>query len=569
MSAILEVVGLCLKLEGNSPKTLVSDLSFSLEEGKILGIVGESGSGKSLTALSITRLLPENISISSGKVLFNNSGDIVELSSPEIKNIRRFRGKSIAMIFQEPMTSLNPSMRCGKQIEEAIQAHRKINSRDLKDKVISLLKEVDLPRPEILYTSYPHQLSGGQRQRLMIAMALSADPKVLIADEPTTALDVTVQKNIILLLKSLKENRGLSIIFISHDLRLIREISDHVLVMRNGKVSEYAPAEKLFSNPESSYTRGLIACQPPLDNKPDRLLTIADFETNEGKTNAGCIKKDRKTIDYSLPPILKIENLSVLYNVSGGFLSTKKSVFKAVNNVSLEVYPGETLGLVGESGCGKTTIGKAVLKLIKNQHGSIFFRGEKITSLTGIKLEHFRKSVQVVFQDPFSSLNPRQTVHGMLNEALQVHKPELNSENRRLKIAELLISVGLKEDDMYKYPHQFSGGQRQRISIARSLTPEPKLLVLDESVSALDVSVQAQVLNLLNDLKEKYGLSYLFISHDLSVVKYMSDRIVVMREGVIEETGEPQQIFNKPEKEYTRLLISSIPGYQYSSASTS
>ncbi len=567
MAVLLEVTGLCLALGGNSPKTLVNNISFTLGEGKVLGIVGESGSGKSLTALSITRLLPENITMASGKIVFYNLGEAVELSSPEIKDIRNYRGKSIAMIFQEPMTSLNPSMRCGRQIEEAILAHRKTKPAALKEKVISLLHEVNLPRPEILYDSYPHQLSGGQRQRLMIAMALSADPSVLIADEPTTALDVTVQKNIILLLQKLKESRGLSIIFISHDLRLIREIADDVLVMRKGEISEYAEAGKLFAEPSSAYTKGLIACQPPLDHKPERLLTIRDFEMAKGELP----REERKSneIDYSQEPILRIENLSVNYSVPGGLFSKRAGSFKAVDKVSLEIYPGETLGLVGESGCGKTTIGKTILKLIQANEGDIYFRGMRIGSLRSKALRTFRKSVQVVFQDPFSSLNPRQTIQSMLNEALEVHKPGLDLRGRRDRIAELLINVGLTEDDVYKYPHQFSGGQRQRISIARSLAPEPEFLVLDESVSALDVSVQAQVLNLLNDLKEKYGLSYLFISHDLSVVKYMSDRIVVMHAGIIEESGDPEKIFHHPEKEYTRSLISAIPGYQYSSASTS
>lgn len=567
MSAILQVIDLSLKLTGKYSKTLVNSINFSLEQGKVLGIVGESGSGKSLTSLAITGLLPENIIISSGKILFDDHGESIELNTLSSKIMRNHRGKNISMIFQEPMTSLNPAMKCGRQIEEAIQAHKKVNSSDLKKKVISLMEEVSLPRPEILYNSYPHQLSGGQRQRLMIAMALSSDPRILIADEPTTALDVTVQKNIIKVLRNLQISRGLSIIFISHDLRLMREIADSILVMRNGEVMEFAETEMLFTQPKSPYTRGLIACQPPLAGIKRRLLTIKDFEALDGETIPKEIKKHE--IDYTQTPILKIENLSVNYKIHGGFFSSGNKIYKAVDNVSLEIFPGETLGLVGESGCGKTTLGKTILKLIQSQEGSIFFRGDKINSLKGKKLKNFRRSVQVVFQDPFSSLNPRQTVQGMLSEALIVHQPELNRLQRNEKIIELLFSVGLEEADMYKYPHQFSGGQRQRISIARSLTTKPELLVLDESVSALDVSIQAQVLNLLNDLKEKFGLSYLFISHDLSVVKYMSDRIMVMRAGIIEESGDAQQIFNNPQKEYTKLLITSVPGYQYSSASTS
>jgi peptide/nickel transport system ATP-binding protein len=567
MPVILRVSDLCLELSGNPPKNLVRNISFSLNKGEILGIVGESGSGKSLTALSITRLLPENISISSGRIDFFPTKVAVELSSASLKDIRKYRGKSISMIFQEPMTSLNPSMTCGRQIEEAILAHVKMNRHGLKKKVISLMNEVSLPRPESLYNSYPHQLSGGQRQRLMIAIALSSDPSVLIADEPTTALDVTVQKNIILLLQKLKETRGLSIIFISHDLRLIHEIADNILVMRNGLMEEYATSAEIFEKPSSAYTRGLIACQPPLGEKPERLLTIRDFEENEGKPPPRIRK--RNPIDYTQEPILRINNLSVTYSIPGGFFSSRREVFKAVDNISLEVFNGETLGLVGESGCGKTTVGKTILKLLQSQEGEVYFRGENISLLKGKKLGDFRKSVQVVFQDPFSSLNPRQTVEGMLNEALQFHKPGLKAEERKRKIEKLLLSVGLTESDRYKYPHQFSGGQRQRISIARSLTTDPEFLVLDESVSALDVSVQAQVLNLLNDLKDEFGLSYLFISHDLSVVKYMSDRIVVMRAGIIEETGDPQKIFTNPSKEYTRHLIAAIPGYQNSSASTS
>lgn len=567
MATVLKVTGLSLELQGFPPKKLVNNISFTLGEAGVLGIVGESGSGKSLTALSITQLLPDNIRISSGETDFFINGQTIRLSSPEIKNIREYRGKNIAMIFQEPMTSLNPSMRCGRQIEEAILAHSKMKTHALKEKVLSLLREVQLPRPESTYRSYPHQLSGGQRQRLMIAMALSSDPRILIADEPTTALDVTVQKNIISLLRKLRETRGLSIIFISHDLRLVSEIADDVLVMRNGEVCEYGTVEQIFNNPSMAYTRGLLACQPPLDTKPARLLTISDFES--GNTPLVPLLNVKKTVDKNPGPLLKIENLSVSYNLPGGFFPSEKTSFKAVDDVSLEVYPGETLGLVGESGCGKTTLGKTILKLIENQDGSIFFRGSNLSSLKGRKLTDFRKSVQVVFQDPFSSLNPRQTVYEMLNEAICFHFRSMTSKQRKLRIAELLVNVGLNGDDMYKYPHQFSGGQRQRICIARSLSPGPELLVLDESVSALDVSIQAQVLNLLNDLKQEFGLSYLFISHDLSVVKFMSDRIVVMRNGRIEESGDPVEIFTNPSKEYTRDLISAIPGYQYSSESTS
>jgi peptide/nickel transport system ATP-binding protein len=567
MTAILEVKDLCLQLGKDPHLVLVSYVSFSLEKGKVLGIVGESGSGKSLTALSLLQLLPPEISISSGEIIFIEKGNNISLNTATGKELRRIRGGKISMIFQEPMSSLNPSMTCGKQVEEAITAHGGMRGKALRQKVISLMKEVNLPRPESLYLSYPHQLSGGQRQRLMIAMALSSDPEVLIADEPTTALDVTVQKNIIALLRELRNSRGLSVIFISHDLRLVHEIADDILVMRRGKTEEYAQAKELFENPVSPYTKGLIACQPPLTGKPFRLLTISDFES--GIVRDMEKKMARPDIDRTTTPVIRIENLSISYHLPGGFLSSGQARVKAVKDVSFEVYKGETLGLVGESGCGKTTVGKAILKLIDTGEGNIYFRGEKISSLKGKRLKEFRSSVQVVFQDPFSSLNPKQTVFSAIDEVLKVHFPGLGRTGRRERTAELLLNVGLSESDMFKYPHQFSGGQRQRISIARSLATEPAFIVLDESVSALDVSVQAQVLNLLNDLKDRFDLSFLFISHDLSVVKYMSDRMIVMQDGMIEESGDPADIFEKPVSAYTQGLIAAIPGNQYSTSSTS
>lgn len=566
MPAILDVKDLSLSLIGNRSKTLVNSLNFSLEKGETLGIVGESGSGKSLTALSLIRLLPPEIVISSGEILIPDGDRIINLVKADRKSMLSVRGRKIAMIFQEPMTSLNPSMKCGRQVEEVIRLHKTSGPLKPSLKVIELLNEVNLPRPEEIYHSYPHQLSGGQRQRLMIAMALAADPGILIADEPTTALDVTVQKSIIKLLLQLKMSRHLAILFISHDLRLVREISDRIMVMRQGLICEIASPTILFNTPKSSYTKGLIACQPPLDKKPLRLLTINEIEKGYTPPN---INLPPREIDYNTVPLLRIENLTIHYPIPGSVISNKRKTITAVETIDLTLYSGETLGLVGESGCGKTSIGKAILKLLTYQQGSIYFRGVNIKSLKGHNLKEYRSSVQVVFQDPFSSLNPKRTVQQMLEEALRVHKPKFTSRKRNSRISELLSVTGLEESDRNKYPHQFSGGQRQRLCIARSLVPEPVFLILDESVSALDVSVQAQILNLLNDLKQTHGLSYLFISHDLSVVRYMSDRIMVMKSGKIEEEGNPDKIFHSPLKEYTRVLISSIPGYQYSSASTS
>lgn len=563
MPVILEIKDLSLRLHGNSQQVLIDRISFQLNKGRVLGIVGESGSGKSLTALSIISLLPENIDRNNGEVLFHEENKITNLLLLEEKYIRRYRGRKISMIFQEPMTSLNPSMRCGKQVEEGIRAHYKITRREVREKVLNLFNEVQLPRPIELYNKYPHQLSGGQRQRLMIAIALCADPEIIIADEPTTALDVTVQKNIIDLLLNLRTKRDLSVIFISHDLRLICNIADDVMVMRKGRIIEAGPMQKIFYHPETPYSKGLIACQPPLNYKPARLLTIQDFEN--GNITAGSDHfREIPDIPFHDKPLLSIKNLVVQYFLPGGIFKGAGKKFKAVSHVSFDVYQGETLGLVGESGCGKTTIGKAILRLIQFNEGEIFYKGLNIHSLDRKELRAFRKNVQVVFQDPFSSLNPRHTVLEMLDESVKFHFPGLLPDQRLERITGLLNKVGLYDSDLYKYPHQFSGGQRQRISIARALTPEPEFLILDESVSSLDVSVQAQVLNLLNDLKASFSLTYIFISHDLAVVNYMATRVAVMYEGKIEETGKPDLIFHSPSSEYTRTLIEAMPGYQNS-----
>lgn len=459
------------------------------------------------------------------------------------------------MIFQEPMSSLNPSMTCGHQLDEVLKKHTKLKSSERRKRILALFEEVRLPRIAEMYKAYPHQLSGGQRQRVMIAMALIAEPSLIIADEPTTALDVRVQKNIIELLKELQRSRNLTIIFISHDLRLMKEMADRIIIMRNGEVIEKNSRQKFFQNPVEAYSKGLLACIPPLDSKPVRLLTIEDYEKGflTSPDNSLSQVPDYKEV------ILTVQNLEVHFRQPDRWFRASQNALRAVDKVSFEVYKGETLGLVGESGCGKTSLGKALLKLIETKKGDVFYKGQLINRLKGRELKQFRKNVQVVFQDPYATLNPKMKVEQALNEVLKVHFPEKNRSQRMARILQLLELTGLQESDIKKYPHQFSGGQRQRIGIARALAVEPELLILDESVSALDVSVQAQILNLLNNLKENLGLSYIFISHDLAVVKYMSDRILIMKDGKIVESGDSDTIYRNPKTEYSRELISAIP----------
>ena len=534
----------------------VKGVSFNLNKGETIGIVGESGSGKSVTALALMRLLNENDAVIGGQVLLNGTS-LFKL--PE-QGMRRIRGHQMAMIFQEPMTSLNPVLTCGYQITEAIRLHLGSSKAEAKQKTIALFKEVQLPRPEAIFDSYPHQISGGQKQRVMIAMALCCNPEILIADEPTTALDVTVQQTIIELLLKLKAGRNMSLIFISHDLGVISEIV------------EEAPVKLLFSHPKHPYTKGLLACRPSPDYHLKKLPVIADFLDAETKKTVSIEKiregylyktdeiQERKNRLYNQQPLLKINGLNTWFPVGRNFFGKSKEVVKAVNQVSFDVYPGETLGLVGESGCGKTTLGRSILRLIEPTSGSINFENIDLRGLKKNDLREIRKDIQIIFQDPYSSLNPRLTVGDSLMEPLQVHQFYANDAKRKKKVLELLERVNLLPEHFNRYPHEFSGGQRQRIVIARALALQPKFIICDESVSALDVSVQAQVLNLIRELQQEFNLTYIFISHDLAVIKHISDRMMVMSKGEIVEMGDPDEIYYHPKMEYTKKLIASIPG---------
>ena len=551
----------------------VKEVSFTLEPGKVLGIVGESGSGKSVTSLALMRLLDEEKAKVTGSILLNDK-ELLELPEAEM---RSFRGNRIGMIFQEPMTSLNPVLTCGYQVAEAIQLHLKVGRKEARTKTIKLFEEVQLPRPEAIFNSFPHQISGGQKQRVMIAMALSCNPEILIADEPTTALDVTVQKSILELLLRIKNERNSSLIFISHDLGVIREIADEVIVMYKGKIVEQAAAETIFSNSQHPYTKGLLACRPSPQFCLKKLPVIRDFlktnlhgeiqssgttinEIRERYALSDDEKKQRQKKLYSQEPLLKIKNLNTWFSVKKGFLQRSTEKVKAVNNISFEVFPGETLGLVGESGCGKTTLGRSLIRLIEPNLGKIIFKGQDILTLPQNEMRRMRKKMQLIFQDPYSSLNPKLTIGNAILEPMEVYGLYGDQQQRKKKVLELLDRVNLLPEHFGRYPHEFSGGQRQRIVIARALALQPEFIICDESVSALDVSVQAQVLNLLKELQREFNLTYIFISHDLSVVKHFADRMMVMNKGEIIEMGDPQEIYEHPKEAYTQKLIASIPG---------
>ncbi len=552
---LLEVTDLKVSFQQGKETTLAVDgISFEIFPSETLAIVGESGSGKSVTALSVMKLIPDPPGkVEAGKMRFltkdNRLLDLQSVSEPEMTEIR---GKNIAMVFQEPMTSLNPVFTCGDQVLEGIRSHFEISRTRAVMRTLELFREVRLPQPDRIYRSYPHELSGGQKQRIMIAMAISCNPSLLIADEPTTALDVTVQQKILLLLKKIQKARKMSILFITHDLGLVSGFADRVLVMYKGKIVEQGNVSQLFSNPGHLYTQGLLACRPPLNTRLKRLPTVNDFIEGAGKSATEIIsgeeRSERLARLYQPEPVLRVKELMKHFPGT-----------KAVDHVSFDVYPGETLGIVGESGCGKTTLARVVLELIPPDSGTIIFKNEEITRLSREKMKSLRKHLQIIFQDPYSSLNPRLTAGAAILEPMKVHRLHGNDTERKEKVIGLLEKVGLQPEHYDRYPHEFSGGQRQRICIARALAVEPQLLICDESVSALDVSVQAQVLNLLNDLKLEFGLTYIFISHDLSVVRYMADRIVVMKNGRIVETGDADRIFTNPQNAYTSSLIEAIP----------
>jgi peptide/nickel transport system ATP-binding protein len=563
---LLSIRNLSVAFSNEGDKNVaVKSSSIEVKRGELVAIVGESGSGKSVTALSLLQLLPKQ-SIVKGKVYFYQKEkqpvDLINLTDAAINKIR---GKNIAMIFQEPMTSLNPVFTCGQQVMEAIQLHQKINTKAAREKTIALFEKVKLPDPAAIINRYPHQLSGGQKQRVMIAMAMSCNPSLLIADEPTTALDVTVQKTILELIKELQQQNHMGVILITHDLGVVADIADKIVVMYKGEIVEQGDAKEVLQSPQHAYTKALLACRPAGKLKGERLPVVSDFIGEEGdeKLKAESLKQVNEqliTNNEQLPTVLKVENLKVYFPVKKKLFGKTTDFFKAVDDVSFEVQLGETLGLVGESGCGKTTLGRTILQLIPATSGKIYLGEKDITKIRPAALRNMRKDLQIVFQDPYGSLNPRITIGNSILEPLQVHGVLENKNQRKERVIALLEKVSLKPEHFNRYPHQFSGGQRQRICIARALALNPSFLIFDESVSALDVSVQAQVLNLLNDLKKEFGFTSIFISHDLSVVRYVSDRILVMHKGKIVEQGTAEQIYYHPQNEYTQLLINSIPG---------
>ncbi|MBT4472290.1 MAG: ABC transporter ATP-binding protein [Bacteroidetes bacterium] len=554
---ILDVLGLNISFEENKQKTtVVHDIDFSLYENEILAIVGESGSGKSVTSKAIMGLLQDKNTHIKGRINFEETS-LLSLSS---KEFAKLRGNDIAMIFQEPMSALNPSLTCGFQVAEILLHHKKVSASEVKKEVLQLFEKVKLPRPQDMYTSYPHQISGGQMQRVVIAMAIACKPKLLIADEPTTALDVTVQKEILQLLKDLQKQTGMSMLFISHDLALVCELADRVLVMYKGDIVEKGTVKEIFEAPKKPYTKALLGSRPTLDMRYKVLPTIASIKDNsftpQSITSQQRAKKHQKI--YTKTPLLRVENVAKSYFSKVGVFGQKQEI-KAVNGISFDVFEGETLGLVGESGCGKSTLGKVILQLERATKGSIFYKGKEITTLKGKDLRSLRKDIQLIFQDPYSSLHPRKIIGQAIIEPMEVHGIGSSKRQRKEKAMELLSRVGLEASYFHRYPHQLSGGQRQRVGIARTIAMEPKLVICDESVSALDISVQAQVLNLLNELKEDFGFTYIFISHDLAVVKYMADQLLVMNKGTIEEIGDADEIYANPVKQYTKKLIDSIP----------
>lgn len=554
---ILDVSGLNISFGKNKKTTtVVNSIDFSLYENEILAIVGESGSGKSVTSKAIMGLLSDKNTHIKGHIEFEQTS----LLSIGPKEFAGLRGNDIAMIFQEPMSALNPSLTCGFQVAEILLHHNKVTASQVKKEVLQLFEKVKLPRPQDIYTSYPHQISGGQMQRVIIAMAIACKPKILIADEPTTALDVTVQKEILQLLKDLQKQTGMSVLFISHDLALVCELADRVVVMYKGSIIEKGSVKEIFEAPKMPYTKALLASRPTLDVRYKILPTIASIADNSFTPKSISAQQRAKKHQkiYTKTPLLRVENIAKSYFSKVGFFGQTQEI-KAVNGVSFDVFEGETLGLVGESGCGKSTLGKVILQLEKATKGAIFYKGKEITSLKSKDLRSLRKDIQLIFQDPYASLNPRKIIGEAIMEPMEVHDIGGSKKQQKEKAMKLLSRVGLESSYFHRYPHELSGGQRQRVGIARTIAMEPKLVICDESVSALDISVQAQVLNLLNELKEDFGFTYIFISHDLAVVKYMADQLLVMNQGAIEELGDADEIYANPVKKYTKKLIDSIP----------
>ena len=556
---ILEVKNLSLFFNSKFGKNQVlNNISFSLYKSETLGIVGESGSGKTMAAMSLMRLLPANAVIESGEILYNSEGKSLNILQCKDHELLALRGNNISMIFQEPMTSLNPSLTCGYQVQEVLTNHSGYNKKEAKEKVLGLFNEVKLPDPKRIFHSYPHQISGGQKQRVMIAMAIALKPNIIIADEPTTALDVTIQKSIIELLKSIQEKYKISIIFISHDLGVISQIADNILVMYKGEIVEKGSTRTILKSPVHKYTKALLKCRPTLQTPKVRLPVLSDF-LNQQKSQEIISIKNNNTREVSQTAILSVNNLYKDFIIKRNFWGKAVKTHQAIQDFSFTVFKGETLGLAGESGCGKTTLGRIISMLTESSSGTVEYNDTPLNKLSAKEIKLFRKNIQFIFQDPYSSLNPKFTIGDTLLEPLKVHKLYKNKKERIEKVFEILEKVKLEKQSFYKYPHEFSGGQRQRIVIARALILQPELIICDESVSALDVSIQAEILNLLNDLKSEYNLTYIFISHDLSVVKYMSDRIMVMKEGKLVEINKAEDLYKSPASEYTRSLISAIP----------
>lgn len=580
MSVLLEIKNLAVQFQArHAVIQAVDGIHLTINRGEAIGLVGESGSGKSVTALAVMRLLSKQANRISGSVLLhsNSSAPVDLLKVPE-QNMNAYRGSRIAMIFQEPMSALNPVFKCGVQVSEAIRLHQQTEKNEAKEQVIALFRKTGLTDPERIYNAYPHQLSGGQKQRVLIAMAISCNPDLLIADEPTTALDVMLQATVLSLLKDIQKETGMAMLFISHDLAVVGEIASRIAVMRDGKIVEDNPVDKIYSSPQHPYTKALLACKPPLGIQLKRLPVLTDFLSDGSNENpfesynsvenviAAQVVSQHETEQhrkalYAHKPILEVKNLYATYAAPGNLFFNNKKIIAAVDHVSFDIYLGESLGLVGESGCGKTTLAKTIVRIIEPANGKIIFNGTDLANLDRKNLLRLRKSIQFIFQDPYAALNPKMTVGEAILEPMKAHAMYRGSEKR--EILNLLARIGLSEKYVNRYPHELSGGQRQRVCIARALALKPALLICDEPVSSLDVSVQAQMLNLLNDLKHDLGFASLFISHDISVVKFMCDRIMVMKNGQIEEAGYANEICAHPQTAYTRQLITAIPkGYQ-------